>query len=77
MKMKKLLTLVLALLLVFCSCLAEDPETEEIIEEDTDSFPAETYSGDEAVTEKDGWHFNSKGFLAGSYNPVEEYLKED
>ena len=32
---------------------------------------------DEAVTEKDGWHFDAKGFLTGDDNPGEEYLLED
>ncbi len=32
---------------------------------------------DEAVTEKDGWHFSAKGFLTGEDNPGEEYLLED
>ena len=30
----------------------------------------------EAVTEKDGWHFDAKGFLTGE-NPGEEYILED
>ena len=29
------------------------------------------------VTEKDGWHFDGKGFLTGDDNPGEEYLLED
>ncbi len=29
------------------------------------------------VTEKDGWHFDEKGFLAGEDNPGEEYVLED
>ena len=32
---------------------------------------------EEAVTEKDGWHFDSRGFLTGEGNPGEEYLLED
>lgn len=32
---------------------------------------------DEAVTEKDGWYFDAKGFLAGEDNPGEEYILED
>lgn len=36
--------------------------------------PAE---GEETVTEKDGWHFDEKGFLTGGDNPGEEYLLED
>ena len=31
---------------------------------------------EEAVTEKDGWHFDAKGFLTGE-NPGEEYILED
>ena len=30
----------------------------------------------ESVTEKDGWHFDEKGFLTGE-NPGEEYILED
>lgn len=29
------------------------------------------------LTEKDGWHFDSKGFLAGEDNPGDEYILED
>ena len=29
------------------------------------------------TAEKDGWHFDSRGFLAGDDNPGEEYLLED
>ena len=28
-------------------------------------------------TEKDGWHFDEKGFLTGEDNPGEEYILED
>ena len=28
-------------------------------------------------TEKDGWHFDEKGFLTGDDNPGEEYILED
>ena len=31
----------------------------------------------EAVTEKDGWHFDAKGFLAGEDNPGDEYILEN
>ena len=31
----------------------------------------------EAVTEKDGWHFDAKGFLTGEDNPGDEYILED
>ena len=31
----------------------------------------------EAVTEKDGWHFDAKGFLTGEDNPGDEYNLED
>ena len=31
----------------------------------------------EAVTEKDGWHFDTKGFLTGEDNPGDEYILED
>ena len=33
-------------------------------------------SAEDAVTEKDGWHFDAKGFLTGE-NPGDEYLLED
>ena len=38
-----------------------------------------TASAEEAAetVEKDGWHFDSRGFLAGDENPGEEYLLED
>lgn len=31
----------------------------------------------EAVTEKNGWHFDAKGFLTGEDNPGDEYILED
>ena len=64
--MKRLLALLLALLLLLPGfSAAEDIEIEE-----------ETEAEDAAVTEKDGWHFNAKGFLTGE-NPGDEYLVED
>ena len=33
-------------------------------------------AADGTVTEKDGWHFDEKGFLTGK-NPGKEYLLED
>ncbi len=70
--MKRLAALFLVLLLLL-PCLA-------LAEEDGD-YEEETYedsaSADEAVTEKDGWHFNSKGFLVGDDNPGDEYILED
>ena len=75
--MKRLTALFLVLLLVCGCCLAEEAETEEILDEQTESAAGPADSGDEAVTEKDGWHFTAKGFLAGNDNPGEEYLKED
>ena len=75
MKMMKRLTALFLILLLLCgSCLAEDAE--EIIGEEAETA-LETDAGEEAVTEKDGWHFNAKGFLVGNDNPGEEYLKED
>ncbi|MER1993746.1 MAG: hypothetical protein ABS897_06920, partial [Eubacteriales bacterium] len=32
---------------------------------------------EEDAAEKDGWHFDSRGFLAGDDNPGDEYLLED
>ena len=78
MKMMKRLTALFLILLLICGCcLAEDVETEEIIEEQTEAADGPADAGDEVVTEKDGWHFNAKGFLAGNNNPGDEYLKED
>ena len=73
--MKRILSLFLcAVLLCFCAggVLAESGESDVIIEEIIVDSP----SKDEIVTEKDGWHFNAKGFLVGD-NPGEEYLLED
>ena len=40
-------------------------------------LPCPAYPEDgETVTEKDGWHFDAKGFLTGD-NPGEEYILED
>ena len=49
--MKRLTALVMILLLVYSTAVAE-------------------------TTEKDGFHFDEKGFLTGD-NPAEEYLLED
>ena len=70
---KRFLALILAMLFLLpCAAPAEeDPETEEITE-----AAAGTDPGDEAVTEKDGWHFNARGFLTGE-NPGDEYILED
>ena len=70
---KRSLALILAMLFLLpCAAPAEeDPETEEITE-----AAAGTDPGDEAVTEKDGWHFNARGFLTGE-NPGDEYILED
>ena len=58
------------LMLIPCLAWAEEEPAEEAAEE------TETASA-EAVTEKDGWHFDSRGFLTGEDNPGEEYLLED
>ena len=39
-------------------------------------LPGLSFAEEEAVTEKDGWHFDAKGFLTGE-NPGDEYLLED
>ena len=69
---KRLTALFLALMLLLpgLSFAEEDPET-EVYEE-----AAEEAAADEAVTEKDGWHFNARGFLTGD-NPGDEYVLED
>ena len=40
-------------------------------------LPGLSLAEGEAVTEKDGWHFDEKGFLAGEDNPGSEYILED
>ena len=60
----------LALLLPFSCAAGEEPEDLEITEETGESAAEE-------VTEKDGWHFDSRGFLTGDDNPGDEYLLED
>ena len=40
-------------------------------------LPCFSLAEDGTVTEKDGWHFDEKGFLAGEDNPGDEYLLED
>ncbi len=68
---KRFLAVILALMLLLpCFAAAE----EETIEED---ITEEETGEEETVTEKDGWYFDAKGFLAGDSNPGEEYLKED
>ena len=75
--MKRLAALFLALLLLLPGlCLAEEEKTEEEYEDGYAETEAEEADADEAVTEKDGWHFNAKGFLTGD-NPGDEYLLED
>ena len=73
-----MLALVLA---VPCLGLAEgdeglDEDVEESIEEQLD-IGTDEETQEAAVTEKDGWHFDSRGFLAGDDNPGDEYLLED
>ena len=75
--MKRFFFLVLCAVLLFSFAgyaLASSGDTEVTVTEDVSgsAAPAE----DEAVTEKDGWHFNAKGFLVGE-NPGDEYLLED
>ena len=60
---KRLLVLLLALLLLIPGLSAGEGTAEET-------------EADEAVTEKDGFHFDAKGFLTGE-NPEEEYILED
>ena len=66
------LILVLVLMIPFVGTAEEDIE-ESTVEE---TAIRETDAG-ETVTEKDGWHFDSKGFLTGDHNPGDEYLFED
>lgn len=72
-----------ALLMVLC-CLfpsltpAEDLVIEETIEESLPENSGEqAAAADETVTERNGWHFDAKGFLTGNDNPGEEYILED
>ena len=62
---KRIRAILLAAALLFSAAAAEGPETEE-----TDLGNAA------AVTEKDGYHFDAKGFLTGE-NSGEAYLLED
>lgn len=71
--MKRILAFAAALVLLWSFAAADE---ELIVEEETEEAAAAAESADEAVTEKDGWHFNAKGFLVGE-NPGEEYLLED
>ena len=76
--MKRLLAMILILVLA-CTGLAaaeEDTEIQESIEAVPQEEEGSSSSDDEVVTEKDGWHFNAKGFLVGD-NPSDEYIRED
>lgn len=76
--MKRLLAMILILVLA-CTGLAaaeEDMEIQESIEAVPQEEEGSSSSDDEVVTEKDGWHFNAKGFLVGD-NPSDEYIRED
>ena len=75
--MKRLFSLILCtvLLFSFAGCAAASSgDTEVSVSEDASGSvePAE----EEAVTEKNGWHFTAKGMLTGS-NPGDEYISED
>ena len=75
--MKRLFSLILCtvLLFYFAGCAAASSgDTEVSVSEDASGSvePAE----EEAVTEKNGWHFTAKGMLTGS-NPGDEYISED
>lgn len=65
---KSVLALILALLLLFPA--AVQGEDGLLIEEETEQAGGE-------ITEKDGWYFDARGFLAGDDNPGEAYLFED
>ena len=71
MNMKKRFTAMMLALLILLSGTAA---AEELIIEETDG--EEAAAAGEAVTEKDGWHFDARGFLTGE-NPGSEYLTED
>ena len=64
--LKGFLAALLAAVLCLSSAAAELTDVDESIL--TDAQPVE---------EKDGYHFNAKGFLVGSDNPGEEYWLED
>ena len=79
-KVRRSLALLFTLLLLWPASAPaeEDPELEEYVEEETgEEAEAEAGAPDESVTEKDGWHFDARGFLTGDDNPGEEYLFED
>ena len=76
--MKRALALFLSLLFLLPAlCAAEEEEYGDYEEEYTEAAGQEQEYGEGAVTEKDGWHFDSRGFLTGDDNPGEEYLLED
>ena len=62
MMIRRAVSLLLALLLIPGLVLSEEAAEAGLPEEGT---------------EKDGWHFDSRGFLTGDDNPGEEYLLED
>ena len=67
MKIVKRLTallLIMVLLLPGFTLAEDDVEVEEVVEEEAVLSENED-SENEAVTEKDGWHFTAKGFLDG------------
>ena len=64
-RMKRFLMILAAAVTMFSAAAGEDPQAEEI-----------AFGESGAVTEKDGWYFDEKGFLTGD-NPGEAYLLED
>ena len=71
-----ILALMMIIPFLYAAGSAEE-SADEIVEVNLDEDPAsETQENGEAAAEKDGWHFDSRGFLTGS-NPGDEYLFED
>ena len=74
-RIRRLCAMLLALILLLSGlAAAEEDEIEESFDETAEGETAES-AGE--VTEKDGWHFDSRGFLVGDDNPGDEYLLED
>ena len=76
-RFKRFGALILALVLMIPFAGMAEEDYEESYDESTEESIGEETDAGETVTEKDGWHFDSKGFLTGDHNPGDEYLLED